>query len=358
MRLLSEWTVGEPQGRAPDLAAADRLAPPPQSLPWNLADPVPQDPIDAGRLLARAPSAGKSKPSRAGRTRTATNGPWPPAITTPAPRVPVPTRPRTAERPATAGAARSGRPLSSSETHKATYLKRYLGDASAPLPAAKPLPSRLGPDATITFEERLKRAFLLADADGSHTVGKRECVCPHEHRGGSPEQHTDDLAPHPRTTTGHRLRTALEQAGLTAISSSEGLRLFQEADRDGDGQLTLDEFATLARRLRPLMDLPLSPRPEVPHAKHGLPAAADHLNPKTRSQLRKAFVSPARSSQATNSSQTRGSRPAPRTMLYLTCSMPVPSAQAAFDLDKTGWISIADLSGALRACGMSVCVTS
>ena len=77
-----------------------------------------------------------------------------------------------------------------------------------------------------------------------------------------------------------------ENAGLAAVSSSEGLRLFEAADRDGDGQLTLDEFGELAKQFKALLE----PATAATARPAPVPAASEQLSQRTRVALRKAFA--------------------------------------------------------------------
>ena len=135
----------------------------------------------------------------------------------------------------------------------------------------------------MTLEQKLVGAFTSCDTDGSKTLGKRQ------------------------------LYKALERAGVTSFSGEEGFRLFDEVDTDADGQLTFDEFAHLARRLKSLIEPNLG---EAKPPKGGSVGHCGTLSNKVRQQLRCAF--------------------------------------AAFDADGTGWITISELSGALRRCGLYV----
>ena len=103
------------------------------------------------------------------------------------------TRPRSASapRPQSASSATSSRPPSK--------------PSSAAAPAAAPGASATRRGAIdvrgLSLEQKLRRAFRAADTNGSRTVSKRE------------------------------LYRALEAVGISAFSSPEGLRLFNETDR-------------------------------------------------------------------------------------------------------------------------------
>ena len=84
-------------------------------------------------------------------------------------------------------------------------------------PGSRP---RLAED-TSELEVRIRRAFETLDRDGSGTIGKRE------------------------------LYEALAAVGVSG-SSHQLLRLFEEADTDRNGQLSLAEFLALGLRFRPL----------------------------------------------------------------------------------------------------------
>ena len=272
---------------------ADTQPPPPgrvAALPWNVVAER-EGPSVPPRMPAKPPSS--SGTSSALKPPPTVAAPEAPALTAAAQKGTA-ARSRASSRPASsADTARSGRVLTAAEERRASYLAAYL--APAPLPGSptrpkKPVVTRASsiapaapPEPTLSLEDKLKRAFRIADTDGSKSVSKRE------------------------------LFKALEKVGVSAFSSSEGLKLFQEADINGDGQLTFDEFARLARKLRPLLDdsFSRSTADDVP-----LPPPERTLSKKTRQQLRRAF--------------------------------------AAFDADGSGWISISELSGALRRCGMYV----
>ena len=121
------------------------------------------------------------------------------------------------------GTARAGHKLTAAEERRAAYLATYFesdaddteepphnATARAKKCMAVHRPSAESTSApTLTIEQKLKRAFRLADSDGSKTVSKRE------------------------------LYVALERVGITRFSGPEGLRIFQEAGSNGDGQLTV-----------------------------------------------------------------------------------------------------------------------
>ena len=106
-------------------------------------------------------------------------------------------------------------------------------------PAAPPEP----PPPPLSLEEKMRRAFALVDPDGSGSVSKRELFKGLEKVFGS---------------------------GMAAFKTSEGVKLFREADADGDGQLTYEEFTVIGRKLRPLLEYE-----EPPPVDKGPPAVAE-----------------------------------------------------------------------------------
>ncbi len=297
--LISAATLEE--GREPPAVPA-RVS----KVPWNLTDPGQTASAKVETRALIRPKQ-KKKAAAVGTNKAAHNplGKEPP-MTVPAPGPPPSEPPKPSARvKATSGAedsigatARVGRPLTAAEQRRRAYLAAYL----SPLFGAKPdddkaqnasqaaeaeakdekaveLAAPMSESARL--QERLIKCFRSADRDGSHTVSKRE------------------------------LFKALEAVGITAFSSSEGLALFQEADVDGDGQLSFDEFARIARKLKPLLT-----STGAVAATHVSEANVAQLSKKTRAQLRKAFSN--------------------------------------FDTDNSGWISLAELNGALRQCGMFV----
>ena len=156
-----------------------------------------------------------------------------------------------------------GVPLTAAQQRKAALMARYRDPSVRSKPSMEKARSesalapeeKASPSSAAELTARLKNAFVRADADGSNTVSKRQ------------------------------LFAAMEDAGLVGMSSSQGLRLFQAADQDGDGQLTMDEFSVLVRQLRPLLHHKSDPTPRPRELN-----AAEQLSDKTRSQLRRAFA--------------------------------------------------------------------
>ena len=266
LRLLADSTLRYPE--------AGSLSGRSASSAWNLSDPGPRDATDPVKLLLKPPPPAAPPARRAGSLV-----PPHPVAAPPAPPLPaggIVGRAKAA-RAAPGPKTRTGRKLTKDEERKARYLSRYL----AP-PEEKFAPASL----PMTIEEKIAAAFRRADVSGSGTVGKRE------------------------------LYRALTEAGLAAAASAEGLRLFQLADADLDGQLALDEFGQLAKQLKQLLAEPAPGAPVPPRPPAPLPHAAHTLSSRTRALIVKAF--------------------------------------AKFDADQSGWISLSELSGALRACGMYV----
>lgn len=115
------------------------------------------------------------------------------------------------------------------------------------------------------------------------------------------------------------LYEALRAAGLHGVAYDSGLKLFNQADADADGALSFEEFAKLCLKLRPLLDGPAAcgqlvaaPAP----APAGAPTGRRGLAPAERQRLRRAFT--------------------------------------LFDADKSGSISLGELSAAFRHCGIAV----
>jgi Ca2+-binding EF-hand superfamily protein len=267
LRLLADSTLRYPEAGA--------LSGRSVSSAWNLSDPGPRHATDPVKQLLKPPPPPAAPSAR----RAGSLVPPHPVAAPPAPPLPaggIVGRAKAA-RAAPGPKTRTGRKLTKDEERKATYLSRYLAPAEEKMaPASLPM----------TIEEKIAAAFKRADVSGSGTVGKRE------------------------------LYRALTEAGLAAAASAEGLRLFQLADADLDGQLTLDEFGQLAKQLKQLLAEPAPGAPVPPRPPASLPHAAHTLSSRTRALIVKAF--------------------------------------AKFDADHSGWISLSELSGALRACGMYV----
>ena len=291
LRLISEAALKS------ETAAASQPGARVGNLPWNVPAPAEklgpkaQPRLPGSGAAAKVAASAKLAPSAGGLKP-------PPKAAAPPPPAAQSGESKTSGRAApakTMASARRGRPLTAQEERNASYLSAYLArDVKEPAVAQPSKPGKKGDarayaadapagvaPADMTVEQKLRRAFRMADTDGSKAVGKRE------------------------------LYKALEKVGVSAFSTPEGLKLFQEADTDGDGQLTFDEFAQLARRLRPLLE-----DSSAAKAAGAPPKREQGLSMKTRQQLRRAF--------------------------------------AAFDADGSGWISISELSGALRRCGMYV----
>ncbi len=137
-----------------------------------------------------------------------------------------------------------------------------------------------------SVQERLVKAFLTADKDGSGAVSKRE------------------------------LYKVLKATGVKDLASEAGLRLFHEADVDGDGKLSFEEFARVARKVRPLLTHPEAQKGSSLAGVDGGGGGDAALSKQVRQKLRRAFV--------------------------------------AFDADGSGNISLAELAAAFRQCGIFV----
>ena len=174
--------------------------------------------------------------------------------------------------------------------------------------------SALGVQASM--QERLVRAFLTADRDGTGSVSKRE------------------------------LYRALRAAGVKDLASDDALRLFQEADTDGDGQLSFEEFARVARKVRPLLTHPSSQNAPLDRGAAGAAAAAAGMSKQTRAKLRRAFVA----FDADGSGNISLSELA---AAFRQCGLFVPDAKlrrmfAEADVDNSGAIDLPEFEALAR----------
>ena len=206
--------------------------------------------------------------------------------------------------------------------------RRGFGKGTRPGSAAARLHgdrSRHGVDATeagsalgvaASMQERLVRAFLTADRDGTGSVSKRE------------------------------LYRAMRAAGVRDLASDDALRLFQEADTDGDGQLSFEEFARVARKVRPLLTHPSAQNAPLDRGAAGAAAAAAGMSKQTRAKLRRAFVA----FDADGSGNISLSELA---AAFRQCGLFVPDAKlrrmfSEADVDNSGAIDLAEFESLAR----------